>query len=283
MLKRGLKTFLFIAFIEHIILTLVFAMVIYSKPQRREEFEQPIEVAIIRLPELPQRISISQEPESVQKVTLSTPDRIPEFQGYDVINRILGAMEGDQEFRTRPRSPAAELNPDRFSLEYTRSRRAIEGIEHGTDTALRFRKIPSTEKDVIPLPRRSKEGEGRVSVSPPRGRFTTRVSQPSSLSPRTGKPAGLPFEIRGEVRGRKLVYMPPVPEAPGNEVGEVVLTFWVTPQGDVYKVQRKRTAGDPKLERIARDWVKRLKFAPLSKRVEQKPQWGEITIKFLRK
>lgn len=282
MFKWSLKTFLFIAFIEHILLTLVFAMVIYTKPAEREEFEEPIQVDIIQLPQLPERLEMTQ-PQSLQKATVKTPEKIPEFRGKDVISRFLGSVEGDQRFRIRPRSPASELNPDQFTLDLSRSRRAVEGIERGADTTLRAREILSPDKERIPIPRRSEGGKGRISLSPPRGSATTRISQPSSLSPKVGKPAGLPFEIRGEVLGRELVYMPPIPEAPGREVGEVVLTFWVTPQGDVYKVQRKKTAGDPKLERIAREWVSRLKFAPLDRRVEQKPQWGEITIKFLRK
>ena len=282
MFKWGLKTFLFIAFIEHILLTLVFAMVIYTKPAEREEFEEPIEVDIIQLPQMPERLEMSQ-PQSLQKVTVEAPEKIPEFRGRDVISRVLGAIGGDQRFRIRPRSPASELNPDQFTLDLSRSRRAMEGIERGADTTLRVKEILSSDRERIPIPRRSEGGDSRISVSPPRGRFTTRISQPSSLSPKAGEPAGLPFEIRGEVIGRELVYMPPIPEAPGREVGEVVLTFWVTPQGDVYKVQRKKTAGDPKLERIAREWVGKLKFAPLDRRVKQKPQWGEITIKFLRK
>lgn len=282
MFKWSLKTFLFIAFIEHILLTLVFAMVIYTRPVEREEFEKPIEVDIIQLPPMPERLEVTQ-PQSLQKMTVKTPEKIPEFRGRDVISRVLGSVTGDQRFRIRPRSPASELNPDRFTLDLSRSRRAIEGIERGAETTLRVKEITSPDKERIPIPRRSEGGEGRISVSPPRGSFTTRISQPSSLSPKVGEPAGLPFPIRGEVIGRELVYMPPIPEAPGKEVGEVVLTFWVSPQGDVYKVQRKKTAGDPKLERIAREWVSRLKFAPLDKRVEQKPQWGEITIKFLRK
>jgi len=282
MFKWSLKTFLFIAFIEHILLTIVFAMVIYTKPAEREEFEKPIEVDIIQLPQMPERLEMTQF-QSLQKVTAETPEKIPEFKGRDVINRVLGSVEGDQRFRTRLRSPASELNPDRFTLDLSRSRRAMEGIERGADTTLKVKEILSPDRERIPIPRRSEGGESRISMSPPRGSFTTRISQPSSLSPKVGEPAGLPFEIRGEVIGRELVYMPPIPEAPGREVGEVVLTFWVTPQGDVYKVQRKKTAGDPKLERIAREWVSRLKFAPLEGRVEQKPQWGEITIKFLRK
>jgi TonB family protein len=242
-----------------------------------------MEVEFVELPDIQDRISIEVTQQSVPKELLQTPDEIPRFQEDDALAKVLGADNFDPNFRTKSRETATDLNPDKLSLNGSRLRRTSQGIKDGTDTPLKSRDVLSNESERLPYPRKSDGGDERVSVSPPRGSSDDKISQPTSLSPRTGEDVGLPFDIKGEVSGRNLRYRPNIPESPGNEVGVIVLTFWVTPQGDVHRVQRKRTAGDPDLERIAKDWVRRLKFDTLGKHREQKDQWGEITIKFSRK
>ncbi|RKY05177.1 hypothetical protein DRP77_01720 [Candidatus Poribacteria bacterium] len=282
MVRRGLKFFIFIAFIEHIILVFVFAMAIYTKPRKVERVEEPIQVDLIRLPQLPEFPELQ-----AQIKARSGKAAIPEeltLKAEEILERALAAAEEEDRFlQIKPRSPVDELNPEKFMLDYPRRRRMEGGVERGEDIPFRAKEIPGGEER-IPLPRRSRRGIDRITSAPPRGTPTGKVYEPTlSLKPKVGSPPGLPFPIRGEVSGRKVEYIPPIPEAPGNEVGEVVLTFWVNPEGYVFKVQRKRTAGSVQLERIAINWVKRLKFAPLPKYVEQKPQWGEITITFRRK
>jgi protein TonB len=62
--------------------------------------------------------------------------------------------------------------------------------------------------------------------------------------------------------------------------GEVVVKFWVSPEGMVTSVELVKTSGYPGLDSRAIESVKRYLFAPLGKDEEQEMQWGERTLKF---
>jgi TonB family protein len=60
---------------------------------------------------------------------------------------------------------------------------------------------------------------------------------------------------------------------------EIELTFWVSPNGIVDRVI-PTIKGDTELERIAIQYLKQWRFAPLPKDQPQVEQWGVIPIKF---
>jgi TonB family protein len=61
--------------------------------------------------------------------------------------------------------------------------------------------------------------------------------------------------------------------------GEIELTFWVLPDGMVDRVV-PTMKGDTELERIAIQYLKQWRFAPLPKDKPQVEQWGIVPIKF---
>ncbi|GAB6062667.1 TonB family protein [Deferrisoma palaeochoriense] len=77
---------------------------------------------------------------------------------------------------------------------------------------------------------------------------------------------------------RRLLEAPPVPAVPVVQPVTVRVKFWVSPRGDVTQtlvIQR----GAPDLDRIAQQYVARLRFNPLpaGRNVEQ---WGIVTVRF---
>ena len=74
--------------------------------------------------------------------------------------------------------------------------------------------------------------------------------------------------------------MPKAIVSEGKDGGKVTVSFSVTPSGRVQSTVVKRKAGIPLLERLAREWAAKLKFAPLAASVAQTSQRGEITVDF---
>lgn len=85
--------------------------------------------------------------------------------------------------------------------------------------------------------------------------------------------------IKGPLVSRKILVRPPPPSVDVKLEGEVEVTLWVRPDGTVDRVIPSIKI-DSELERIAIQYLKRWRFAPLSKDQEQVEQWGSIPIKF---
>ncbi len=85
--------------------------------------------------------------------------------------------------------------------------------------------------------------------------------------------------IKGSLVGRKIVERPNLPQAKVKVEAEIELTFWVLPNGTVDRVVPS-VKGDTELERIAIQYLKQWRFAPLPKDQSQVEQWGTIPIKF---
>ena len=114
-----------------------------------------------------------------------------------------------------------------------------------------------------------------------RSRADTRVEVAGPDVERSGE-IGLPsgYKLGGDVQGREIRYLPPLPEIQGTDAGTVKVRFWVSSDGRVYDVNIIKRSGYPKLEQEARRWVERLQFAPLDPTVSPKAQYGEIEIDF---
>lgn len=87
-----------------------------------------------------------------------------------------------------------------------------------------------------------------------------------------------PVSQRGILRWFKPVY-PRWAEVSGIE-GEVLLKFWVLPNGQVSRVQVLETSGHVDLDQSALVAIKKWLFEQLSIQEEQVSQWGTITVKF---
>jgi len=85
--------------------------------------------------------------------------------------------------------------------------------------------------------------------------------------------------IKGSLVSRKILERPNPPQVKSKVEVEIELTLWVLPNGTVDRVVPS-VKGDAELERIAVQYLKQWRFAPLSKDQPQAVQWGTIPIKF---
>ena len=98
-------------------------------------------------------------------------------------------------------------------------------------------------------------------------------SRPSKQKRRTN--------IAGPAARRRILFQPKPPKLEKLEsTTEIVLKFWVLPDGTVGRVIPTRKAS-AYLEGLASNHLKRWRFSPLPPGAEGKEQWGEITFRFL--
>lgn len=89
------------------------------------------------------------------------------------------------------------------------------------------------------------------------------------------------INIAGPAARRRILFQPKPPKLERLEsTTEIVLKFWVLPDGTVGRVIPTRKAS-AYLEGLASNHLKRWRFSPLPPGVEDKEQWGEITFRFL--
>jgi TonB family protein len=85
--------------------------------------------------------------------------------------------------------------------------------------------------------------------------------------------------MKGSLVNRKILERPDLPQVKVKVEVEIELTLWVLPDGTVDRVVPS-VKGDTELERIAIQYLKQWRFAPLSKDQPQAVQSGAIPIKF---
>jgi TonB family protein len=85
--------------------------------------------------------------------------------------------------------------------------------------------------------------------------------------------------IKGPLVSRKILERPNPPQVRVKVEAEIELTLWVLPNGTVDRVVPS-VKGDTELERIAIQYLKQWRFAPLPKDRPQVEQGGTIPIKF---
>ncbi|HWP48731.1 MAG TPA: TonB family protein [Candidatus Limnocylindrales bacterium] len=94
-------------------------------------------------------------------------------------------------------------------------------------------------------------------------------------------PKGFPIksQIQGPAGSREIIYQPPPPKVNIDVEGEVVLQFWIQPDGSVGRVIPRQKV-DTRLEQAAISYIQKWRFAPLPENVAQEEQWGTISIKY---
>ncbi len=99
--------------------------------------------------------------------------------------------------------------------------------------------------------------------------------------PSTEKPLdeNLKLGIRGSLITRKIIERPPPPQVKVKVEAEIEMTIWVLPNGMVDRAI-PTLRGDAELERIASQYLKQWRFAPLPRDQAQVEQSGTIPVKF---
>ncbi len=85
--------------------------------------------------------------------------------------------------------------------------------------------------------------------------------------------------IKGSLVARKIIERPPPPQVNVKVEAEIEMTIWVLPNGMVDRVVPV-IKGDAELERIAIQYLKQWRFAPLPKDQAQVEQSGTVPVKF---
>ncbi|RMG90714.1 MAG: TonB family protein [Candidatus Dadabacteria bacterium] len=144
--------------------------------------------------------------------------------------------------------------------------------------------IPWVAPPVVPTPEPVPQVPAAAVAVPapepaPRARVDELLARVETrAAPEAPKPLE-PLEIEWqEGASRRLVEAPPVPAVPVVQPVSVRVKFWVSPRGDVVEtlvVQR----GAPDLDRIAQQYVARLRFNPLPAG-RNAEQWGIVTVRF---
>lgn len=130
--------------------------------------------------------------------------------------------------------------------------------------------LPST-KETMDLTRLNDPGTEKV---------IQRLQGPKEkVSPEKSLEENLRLGIRGPVATRKILERPLPPPVKVKVEAEIELTFWVLPDGRVDRAIPS-VKGDVELERIAIQYLKQWRFAPLPQDHPQGEQWGTLPIKF---
>ena len=98
-------------------------------------------------------------------------------------------------------------------------------------------------------------------------------------SPRKPLEENLQLGMKGPLAARKIIERPSLPQIKVRVETEIELTFWVLPSGIVDRAIPS-VKGDAELERLAIQYLKQWRFAPLPKDQPPVEEWGMIPIKF---
>jgi TonB family protein len=130
--------------------------------------------------------------------------------------------------------------------------------------------IPSL-KEATDLISRKDEGTEKVIERLLRSKGSAPQEKPLEENLRLG--------IKGNLVSRKILERSNLPQVKLKAEVEIELKLWVLPNGTVDRVVPS-VKGDPELERIAIQYLKQWRFAPLPKDQPQVEQSGTIPIKF---
>ena len=145
----------------------------------------------------------------------------------------------------------------------------------------------TVDEIVLPVDGKTKAGESRglkrrKKVALPGSEADRKMlEQLSRLSDSRSSRQQKRTNIAGPAARRRILFQPKPPKLERLEITtEIVLKFWVLPDGTVGRVIPTRKAS-AYLEGLASNHLKRWRFSPLPPGAEDKEQWGEITFRFL--
>jgi TonB family protein len=280
--RKELASFFIVSVVEHIFILVIFAILIYAKPvETAEPTEREILVTIEEIKQeepliaeiIPQEQAEQEKPPTlpqlkIQDITVTNQSTeietsapmLPKTHaqitdtGSDTIMRAPGPEEREQRYQDRTPGLSVDSVPrvsDKPALELGVSDRVKSG----------------RESEVVRAPQYTQEG-------------------PSSSDRRIGpsdeveKP-GFVGDITGDIIGRGVVFWPKQPQGyKGTASGSATIKFWVNPAGNVTRAETIKKSGDPRLDRIAEEYVRKIRFEELPENFEQKMQYGEISISF---
>jgi TonB family protein len=171
------------------------------------------------------------------------------------------------------------------SLPEEEKRKALENSEEFKEVEKELKEyLKKREEDLLHLEPPLPSLKDETNLVPLRDKAADKVIE-NLLSTKEKTSREKPLEenlllkIRGPLATRKILERPSPPQVKLKMEGEIELTFWVLPDGMVDRVV-PTMKGDTELERIAIQYLKQWRFAPLPKDKPQVEQWGTVPIKF---
>jgi TonB family protein len=181
------------------------------------------------------------------------------------------APEYPQPKKLEPITEGERIKALKDSPEFKEMEKALlDYLKKGEDLVSPEPPIPSL-KEATDLTRMKDKGTEKII-----GGLLNTKEKPSLAKPLE---ENLELGIKGSLAARKILERPNLPPVKVKVEGEIELTFWVLPNGIVDRAIPS-VKGDTELERIAIQYLKQWRFAPLPKDQPQVEEWGVIPIKF---
>ncbi len=200
----------------------------------------------------------------------------------EVILRKMDEASADQDWRSlapdypKPRKIEGATEEEKFkalrqSPEFqTLERELKDYLKRREEQLIPLPPVPSLS-EATKMPKIKDGGEEKIIE-----KLLIVKERPSSEKPLE---ENLQLGIKGPLLYRKILERPPLPQVKVRVEVEIEMTLWVLPNGMVDRVI-PTLKGDAELERIASQYLKQWRFAPLPKDQPQVEQSGTIPIKF---
>ncbi len=172
-------------------------------------------------------------------------------------------VEGETE---EERIKAFRKTPEFQTLE----RELKDYLKKKEDALLPTPPVPSL-KDGLKVPKMKDGGEEKI--------LEKLMAIKEKPLPEKPLEENLQLGIKGALVYRKILERPPPPQVKMKVEAEIEMTLWVLPNGMVDRVI-PTIKGDAELERIASQYLRQWRFAPLPRDQPQVEQSGTIPIKF---
>lgn len=228
---------------------------------------------------------------------LANSKEIPKIQ--DSITAIPSTILSRKDLLTPQKIPDIPATPDKLSPEEVRisnpeprTMRIESGsLQPGTEP---FRRTSSLDLGdlssnvvnkssfgiLVPREEAIRTGnvpEKKETISP--SQLSENLAYEKELAVLPPKKPSIPYQIQGPAGTREIVYQPHPSKVDVKVEGEVVLKFWILPDGTVGTVVPQRIS-DAYLIQSAISYIQKWQFAPLPGNTLQEQQWGIITIKY---
>ena len=280
--RKELSSFFLVSVAEHALIIIIFAILIYGEPI--DKAESADDEIIVSIETIKQKEPLMAEIIPQKRTELEKPPALPKIKIESVTATDPGT-EIEDSVPQMPKTFAESMKPGETAILRPPTPRERGQRYDNTTPVLNIESaIDSSKKpslDIGPSERAKDSNETTVAREP---RFVQNnvISPDERIGPsnEVAKPdfAG---EISGQIAGRKVVFWPKLPGTyKGTEGGSTALKFWVDPAGSVTKVEISEKSGNPRLDTMAKDYVQQLRFEELPENVQQKIQWGEISINF---
>jgi TonB family protein len=200
----------------------------------------------------------------------------------EVILKKMEEASAQQDWRSLapeyPRPKKIEATTDEERMKTLRNSPEFKGLERELKEYLRRKEDQLLPEPPVPSIKEASKIEKMKDRGAEKIIERLLVAKEKPL-PEKALDENLQLGIKGPLVTRKILERPPPPQVKVKVEAEIEMTLWVLPNGMVDRVI-PALKGDAELERIASQYLKQWRFAPLPRDQAQSEQWGTIPIKF---